>query len=51
MAIVADVPTLVERTRFLRRRLRLVCEEMKGMENPKALCDREAHRRVAARAR
>jgi hypothetical protein len=42
--IRVDVPTFVDRTRFLRRRLEVVGREMQEMEGLKKLCDREAHR-------
>jgi calcium uniporter protein, mitochondrial len=42
--IVVDVPTFTDRTRFLRRQLEVIGDEMKGMEGLKLMCDREAHR-------
>jgi calcium uniporter protein, mitochondrial len=42
--IRVEVPTFADRTRFLRRRLEIIGEEMKSMEDLKQLCDREAHR-------
>ncbi|KAJ7291472.1 DUF607-domain-containing protein [Mycena rebaudengoi] len=42
--IDVEVPTLADRTRFLRRRLEYVTGELKSMEDLKRACDREAHR-------
>ncbi|KAJ7454046.1 hypothetical protein B0H11DRAFT_2070131 [Mycena galericulata] len=39
-----EVPTVADRTRFLRRRLEYIGRELKGMEDLKQACDREAHR-------
>jgi len=39
-----EVPTVADRTRFLRRRLDYIGEQLKGMEALKRECDREAHR-------
>jgi hypothetical protein len=45
------VPTFVDRTRFLRRRLARIGSEMRGMEDLKAVCDAEAHRGARRLAR
>jgi hypothetical protein len=42
--IRVEVPTLADRTRFLRRRLGIIGREMEQMEDLKKLCDHEAHR-------
>jgi hypothetical protein len=42
--ISVEVPTFADRTRFLRRRLEVVGQEMKEMEGLKNMCDQEAHR-------
>ncbi|KAJ7680154.1 hypothetical protein B0H17DRAFT_943454 [Mycena rosella] len=39
-----EVPTVADRTRFLRRRLEYVETQLSGMEVLKRECDREAHR-------
>ncbi|KAJ7734742.1 hypothetical protein DFH07DRAFT_844425 [Mycena maculata] len=39
-----EVPTVADRTRFLRRRLEYIQAQLKGMEELKNACDREAHR-------
>ncbi|KAJ6588200.1 hypothetical protein B0H19DRAFT_922542 [Mycena capillaripes] len=38
-----EVPTVADRTRFLRRRLEYIDKQLKGMEDLKRQCDREAH--------
>ncbi|KAJ7149022.1 hypothetical protein C8R43DRAFT_1007824 [Mycena crocata] len=47
-----EVPTVADRTRFMRRRLEYVEGQLRGMEDLKRKCDREAHRgaRRVARA-
>ncbi|KAH6891800.1 hypothetical protein BKA70DRAFT_848080 [Coprinopsis sp. MPI-PUGE-AT-0042] len=42
--IEVQVPTFADRTRFLRRKLSQVEEQVKEMESLKQLCDNEAHR-------
>ncbi|KAI0703857.1 hypothetical protein C8T65DRAFT_741206 [Cerioporus squamosus] len=42
--IAVEVPSFEDRTRFLRRRLAIVEEELARMEALKAACDDEAHR-------
>ncbi|KAI0356744.1 DUF607-domain-containing protein [Trametes cingulata] len=42
--IPVDVPSFEDRTRFLRRRLAVVEEELSRMEEIKKRCDEEAHR-------
>ncbi|KAJ6565475.1 hypothetical protein DFH09DRAFT_466480 [Mycena vulgaris] len=42
--LAVEVPTVADRTRFLRRRLSFVERELDGMEGLKRACDREAHR-------
>lgn len=42
--IPIEVPSFADRTRFLRRRLQLVAEELAQMETLKRQCDLEAHR-------
>lgn len=44
LIIPVTVPTFVSRTRFLRRRLALIDEELGKMEGLKVQCDTEAHR-------
>lgn len=39
-----EVPTFADRTRFLRRRLEDIEQELRSMEALKRQCDREAHR-------
>ncbi|KAJ7178144.1 DUF607-domain-containing protein [Mycena filopes] len=39
-----EVPTVADRTRFLRRRLEYIGGQLQGMEALKHECDREAHR-------
>ncbi|KAJ7241685.1 hypothetical protein B0H12DRAFT_1055901 [Mycena haematopus] len=39
-----EVPTVADRTRFLRRRLEYIGARLEGMEALKKECDREAHR-------
>lgn len=38
-----EVPTFKSRTRFLRLRLKVIDNQLKGMEDLKGQCDREAH--------
>ncbi|CCM06176.1 uncharacterized protein FIBRA_08418 [Fibroporia radiculosa] len=42
--IHVEVPTFADRTRYLRRRLKAIEKELRGMEDLKRSCDVEAHR-------
>jgi hypothetical protein len=42
--LTVSVPTFADRTRFMRRRLDAIDEQLKEMEGLKATCDAEAHR-------
>ncbi|KAF8208092.1 hypothetical protein K438DRAFT_1574541 [Mycena galopus ATCC 62051] len=44
VTLEVEVPTVADRTRFLRRRLDYIGGQLKGMEALKHECDREAHR-------
>jgi calcium uniporter protein, mitochondrial len=44
LTLQVDVPTFADRTRFLRRKLDLIQDELRTMETLKKRCDQEAHR-------
>lgn len=44
IVLPVEVPTFKSRTRYLRLRLNVIEHQLKGMEELKAQCDREAHR-------